>query len=127
MREIATWCHQHDTTVRLHLQVRDKYQPDLRTMHETALAARGNDRPTTGWRRRHAEAVDFVDDHGRLPDTNSSIIAEQSLAGWITVQQLAANRGELSTAKRILMGDLPGWDASPRQALLDENWRARFG
>jgi len=124
VREIATWCHQHDNTVRLHLQVREGYWPGFRAAHEEALAARGPDRPTTGWRRRHSEAAAFVAEHGRLPDPGTC--GERSLAAWITVQRLAYLRGELGARKIILMGELTGWNLSPHQARLDENWRQRF-
>lgn len=124
VREIATWCHQHDNTVRLHLQMREKYQPGLRAIHAAASAARGPDRPTTGWRRRHSEAATFLADRGRLPDP--SIPEELPLAAWVTVQRLAYLRGELGPRKIILMGELTGWNLSPHQARLDENWRQRL-
>lgn len=125
VREIARWCHQHDNTVRLHLQVRKKYWPDFQEMHEKALAARGSGLPTTGWRRRYEEAMEFLAHYGRLPDPSNSA-RERSLAAWITVQRLAARRGDLSASKLVLMGVLTGWDQSRHQLRLDARWRQRL-
>lgn len=124
VREIAHWCRQHDNTVRLHLQIREKYWPGFRSTHEAALAARGPARPTTAWRRRHAEATMFHIRNIRLPhhaDTD-----ERGLAAWITVQRTAYQQGQLSTPKIVLMGKIPGWNVSPRRRQLDEHWRSRL-
>ena len=99
VREIADRCHQKRNTVHLHLQVRERHEPGTRARHETALAARDPDRPTTGWRRRLKEAHDFLSAHGMLPRNDADTQIERSLHTWIARQRRAYHRGELSPPK----------------------------
>jgi len=91
VREIAMRCHQHDNSIRLHLKVREQYWPGLKARHETALAGRGTDIPTTLWRRRHANVKQFVAENGRLPLVG--IRNERNVAAWIASQRIAHDEG----------------------------------
>lgn len=129
VREIAEHCHRRDNTVRLHLQIRERHQPGLRAQHQTSLADRGPDRPTTGWRRRLTEAQSFHIERGRLPSYDGEP-DERSLHAWIAAQRRANNHGTLPIPKIVLMESLPGWNASPRQQQrrrqLNERWCLRL-
>lgn len=127
VREIAELCHRHDNTIRLHLQVRERHQPWLRAQHQTSLADRGPDRPTTGWRRRLKEAQSFHAERRRLPSFDGDP-AERSLHAWIAAQRRANKRGSLPLSKIVLMESLPGWKASPRhrQRQQNERWHLRL-
>lgn len=125
VREIADRCTQKRNTVHLHLQVREQYQPGLRATHDAAFAVRDPDSPTPVWRRRLKEAQDFLAIHGRLPHHDGDPV-EASLYTWISTQRRAHNRGTLSTPKIVLLGSIPGWDASNRQRELDQQWLTRL-
>lgn len=126
VREIADRCNHKRNTVHLHLQVREHYEPGLRTAHEKALAARDPDRPTTGWRRRLKEAQDFLATHGRLPRYDGDTV-ERSLHVWVGEQRRAYHRGQLSTPKIVLLGNaLSGWNIATRQLELDQHWQTRL-
>lgn len=126
MPEIAHCCHQKRVTVHLHLQIRECHEPGTRARHETALAAKDPDRPTTGWHRRLKEALDFLAVHGQIPHRDPNTQAERSLHTWIAQQRRTYRRGQLSTPKIILLGDLPGWAAVTRQRDLDQHWQTRL-
>ncbi len=119
VREISDRCHHQRNTVHRHLQVREHYQPGLRATHEAALATRNPARPSTGWRRRHQEAQDFLATHGRLPHRGGGTV-EQSLHTWLNLQQRAYHRGNLSVTKIVLLDTLPQWQGSTRQQELDQ-------
>lgn len=123
VREIADRCHRHVETIHLHLQVREKYSPGLRAIHEAALEDRGPDRPTTAWRRRLNEALAFHAARQRLPDSTAGG-AESSLARWVAIQRTMYLTGRMSAAKVILLDGLEGWQVHPRRERLDEKWRS---
>ena len=125
VREIADRCHQNVATVHLHLKVREKHQPGLRAAHEAALIERGPDRPSTKWRNRLEEVVQFQADFGRLPKSGGSSY-EQRLFRWIAVQRRAFEQGRISKAKVALLGDVSDWSINVRQQDLQERWRAKL-
>lgn len=125
IREISNWCHQNYSTVHLHLQVREKYSPGLRERHEKALDERGPNLPTTKWRNRLTEAVNFYRQNSRLP-TASQEPVEQALFIWVCHQRRLFERGEMPLSKRVLLEELPGWDQNARQLQLDQMWISRL-
>lgn len=124
-REIADLCHRGAATVHYHLQRREHYEPGFRGKHEAALAARGKNRPSTIWRRRAKEAAAFQSENGRLPRTTGSR-TERALHDWLAEQRRLLNAGELPPSKVVLLQDVAGWRADPRQLELDELWRTRL-
>ncbi|MDJ0315775.1 helicase associated domain-containing protein [Arthrobacter antibioticus] len=104
VREISDRCQKKRNTVHLHLQTREKHQLGLRAQHETALALRGSD-----WLPHY--------------DGNQT---EKSLHTWVSEQQRAYHRGELSAPKIVLMGSLPNWDVPIRPLELEQHWQSRF-
>lgn len=125
VREIADHCHQNVATVGLHLRVREQYSPGLRATHETALATRGAYRPTTQWRRRLREALEFQANHSRLPRAGGDDI-ERSLARWIADQRIAYLRGRISVPKIILLDDLNDWHIDAHRQEVDRKWRRQL-
>ncbi|MHA7225577.1 helicase associated domain-containing protein [Glutamicibacter soli] len=92
--------------------------------HESALRSRGSNRPSTRWRQRVEEAVEFQTRHGRLP-LNRGGATERSLHVWLTRQRRLFVQGMLPATKIELLKGLKGWQASPREQL-DEAWLARL-
>lgn len=126
VREIADRCHGKVATIRLHLRVRQKYAPELHTIHAIALASRGPDRPSTQWRQRLSEALIFQETHHRLPRYSPEGV-ERSLARWVATQRNLYLKGRLSATKVILLDPLRGWEANPQQQRRDEHWYAMLG
>lgn len=125
VREIADRCHQIVATVHLHLQVREKYSPGLRATHEAALARRDPDRPTTSWRRRLDEVMEFHATNQRLPSSQGEA-QEKSLAEWVASQRISYQKGKMGAAKIILLDRLPNWNVNLHQQRLDEAWKAKL-
>lgn len=125
-REIADWCQQNIATVHLHLRVREKYEPGFHAKHEAALASRDPDRPTTWWRRRLHEALEFQAAHDRLPRSDGDDV-EASLARRVADQRRAYGKGRMSVAKIILLDGLRDWASDTKQAKLDDKWRTSLG
>lgn len=121
VREIADRCHQNCSTIHLHFRVREKYEPGFHARHEAALKARGPNRPTTLWRKRASEAIDFQTAHGRLPRGDGDA-AERSLHSWLEGQRRTFERGEMPASKVVLLEDLVGWNIRTRQLELDGRW-----
>lgn len=121
-REIADRCHQNIATVHRHLRMREKYEPGFHAKHQAALASRDPDRPSTRWRQRLYEALDFQATHQRLPD-RSEDPREQSLHEWILDQRNAYRQGQMSVAKIVLLEDLQDWAVDTQRMMLDEHWR----
>lgn len=124
-REIVDLCHRSAATVHYHLQQREHYEPGFRGKHETALAARGRNHPSTSWRRRAKEVTAFQTENGRLPRATGNR-RERALHNWLAEQRKLLKTGELPPAKIILLQDIAGWEVDPRQYELDELWRSRL-
>lgn len=122
VREIAEWCHANVATVHLHLRVREKYSPGVHEIHAAALARRDPNRPSTSWRKRLAEVLDFQEAHHRLPDSRAED-AEASLARWVALQRNAYRQGRMSAVKVILLDDLRGWELDAPRQRRDDHWR----
>ena len=125
VREIADRCHKNIATIHRHVRVREKYEPGFTAKHEAALKARGTNRPSTIWRRRAREALDFQSINGRLPRSDGDP-KERSLYFWLAEQRLQFEHGVLPSTKVYLLRDLKGWDINKNKALLDEKWHARL-
>lgn len=125
-REISDLCHQVPATVYLHVRKREQYEPGYQARHEKALKSREPNRPSTKWRARATEAVEFHATHNRLP----SIAGDQeegSLYRWMAVQRRAYAKGELPESKVVLLSQLPGWNVRILQRELDLRWLMSLG
>lgn len=125
VREISDRCHQIVATVHLHLQVREEYSPGLLATHEAALARRDPDRPTTSWRRRLDEVLEFHATNQQLPSSQGQA-QEKSLAQWVASQRISYQKGKMGAAKIILLDRLPNWNVNQHQQRLDETWKAKL-
>jgi len=125
VREISDLCHWHCATIHRHFQIRERYAPGTRAKHETALAARGVDRPTVSWRKLLAEVLAFQTIHGRLPHHDGDD-TERRLHRWVLDQGRAYRNSEMSASKIILLDGLIGWSIDTRQQERDEVWRTKL-
>lgn len=124
-REIADRCHQGVATIHRHVQMREKYEPGYEAQHAAALKSRDPKRPSTAWRRRLSEALDFQAAHGRLPKWDGDP-EERVLFTWIATQRRLLEKGSLPVSKIFLMEDLADWDLRAHRRQLDERWRKRL-
>lgn len=125
VREISDLCHWQCTTIHAHFKSRERYVPGTRAKHETALAARGADRPTISWRKLLAEVLEFQKALGRLPHHNGDD-TERRLHRWVLDQGRAYRAGEMSASKIILLDGLAGWSIDTHQQELDDVWRTKL-
>ena len=125
VREIAELCHRGPATIHYHLRRRDHYEPGFRAKHETAVAARNKNRPSSTWRRQAKELAASHAERKRLP-RSAGDQAERSLNHWLAAQRKELQSGQLPAAKIMHLQDVPDWHIDPRQRELDERWSERF-
>lgn len=123
-REIADLCHANIATVHLHMKTREKYEPGFNELHADALRSRGNGRPSTKWRRRAQETVEFVAKHKELPQ-RSGDLEELSLHNWLSRQRNLRAKGQLSRSKIEILQQLGEWYVSP-QRIREITWLGRL-
>jgi hypothetical protein len=123
--KIAEVCGAAVTTVRYHLQIAAKQDPDLRVEH--AAAAPVKVPSDTALQRMH-EVVAFYRMEGRLPAAHANSSHEQTLASWLYRRRKESAAGTLSPALRDGLGVIRGWDqASCRKAEDEARWQRRLG
>lgn len=125
VREISDRCHANVATIHRHLRVREKYDPNLRTIHASALVSRDADKPSTRWRHRLAQVLAFQEDNHQLPSSNAEGV-ERSLGRWVALQRNSYRKGRMSAAKTSLLSELADWDIDAQQQRRDDQWRTRL-
>ena len=125
-REIADRCHQNFATIHAHFQTRERYEPGIRAKHEAALAARGANRPTTQWRKKLAEVLEFQKTHDRHPHHEGDEESERRLHRWRLEQRRAYGNRLMPAPKIAFLEDLVGWNNDAHQQELDDAWRTRL-
>ncbi|SEE29122.1 IclR helix-turn-helix domain-containing protein [Arthrobacter alpinus] len=125
VREISDLTGRPLSTVHRHLQVRQIYDDEIRSIHDAANAARDPGWPTTHWQRRYKATQIFLAANARLPAVGSDE-EESSLARWVAHQRALHIRGELPDIQITLMDMLPGWTYREPSVNRDEHWRHRL-
>lgn len=97
-REIADRRHQNVATIHALFQTRERYEPGIHAKHEAALAAWGAKGPTSQWRKKLAEVLEFQKTHCRLPHHEGDE-AERRLHRWV-LEQRRAYRNRLCQLRR---------------------------
>ena len=113
------------TTVRYHLQVAKKLEPELEAEHAAALPKPVG--PSTAVLRMMQDVVDFYGTCGRLPSAHVKSPREATLGRWLYLRRREAQAGTLSPAVRDGLDVIPGWDlASKRKAEDEARWQKRL-
>ena len=73
------------------------------------------------WEDRYRELKAFVKAHGNYPNSHSPDLEESGLGDWACKQRLAYHEGTLTTGRRELLEQLPGWRWKARTQW-DENY-----
>ncbi|WP_364397705.1 helicase associated domain-containing protein [Pseudarthrobacter sp. LMD1-1-1.1] len=103
-----------DSTVRYHLAIAARTEPDIKAEHKAARGAAT--RPTAGGLKNMADTISFYEREGRLPSSGGCMPRERALASWLLSRSRAAARGTLSPAYREGLAAIPGWDKQPTRA-----------
>jgi hypothetical protein len=113
------------TTVRYHLQVAKKLEPELEAEHAAALPKRV--KPPAAALRMMQDVVDFYGTRGRLPSAHAKSPGEATLGRWLYRRRREAQAGILSPDVRDGLDVIPGWDlASKRKAEDEARWQQRL-
>ncbi|MBD1540592.1 Helicase associated domain protein [Pseudarthrobacter oxydans] len=113
------------TTVRYHLQVAKKLEPELETEHAAALPR--SEGPSTAFLTMMQDVVDFYGTCGRLPSAHAKSPHEATLGRWLYLRRREAQAGTLSPAVRDRLDVIPGWGlASKRKAEDEARWQKRL-
>lgn len=113
------------TTVRYHLQVAKKLEPELEVEHEAALPR--PEGPSASVLQMMQDVVDFYGTCGRLPSARAKSSREATLGRWLYLRRREAQAGTLSPAVRDGLDVIPGWDrASKRKAEDEARWQQRL-
>ncbi|MGN7150736.1 helicase associated domain-containing protein [Arthrobacter sp. SAFR-179] len=103
-----------DSTVRYHLGIAARADPDLKAEHKAASGPVS--RATAGGLQNMADTISFYEREGRLPSSSGYTPRERALASWLVSRSRAAARGTLSPAYREGLAVIPGWDRQPTRA-----------
>jgi hypothetical protein len=117
-----------ETTVRYHLQIAARAEPNIRQEHKAALAPAPPRTPEAGLRNL-ADVIDFreTEGQGRLPSTHGKSARERALGAWLARRRRQASEGALSPAYRAALAVIPGWDRpSTRKAEDEARWQQRL-
>jgi Helicase associated domain len=102
------------STVRYHLRIAARADPDIQAQHKTA---RGPVNPATaGGLQNMADTISFYERECRLPSSGGYTARERALASWLLSRARAAARGTLSPVYREGLAVIPGWDRQPNRA-----------
>jgi hypothetical protein len=113
------------TTVRYHLQVAKKIEPELAAEHAAALPKPVG--PSSAVLQMMEDVVAFYRADGRLPSARAKSHQEATLGRWHYLRRKEARQGTLSPALRDGLDVLPDWDqASPKKAEDEARWQKRF-
>lgn len=113
------------TTVRYHLQVAKKLEPELEAEHAAALPR--PEGPSASVLQMMQDVVDFYGTCGRLPSAHAKSPREATLGRWLYLRRREAQAGTLSPAVRDGLDVIPGWDlASKRKAEDEARWQQRL-
>lgn len=113
------------TTVRYHLQVAKKLEPELEAEHAVALPKRLG--PSAAALRMMQDVVDFYGTCGRLPSAHAKSPREATLGRWLYLRRREAQAGTLSPVVRDGLDVITGWDlASKRKAEDEARWQQRL-
>lgn len=114
------------TTVRYHLQVAKKIEPDLEAEHAAALPEKASG-PSEATLRKMQDLISFYGTEGRLPVAHAKSPQEQALNSWLYHRRRESAQGTLSPALRDGLDVIPGWyQASPRKAEDEARWQQRL-
>ena len=103
-----------ESTVRYHLRIAARTDPDIPAEHKTA---RGAVSPATaGGLQNMADTISFYEREGRPPSSSGYTARERALASWLLSRSRAAARGTLSPVYHEGLAVIPGWDKQPTRA-----------
>lgn len=124
--KIAAGAGVAETTVRYHMAIAARRDPDLRAQHTAALP-QAAPRLTAAGQRNLEDILAFYESEGRLPVSGRSR-RESTLAEWLTRRRKQAAAGVLSPAYVQALGTIPGWlDESTKRDADAARWRQRLG
>jgi hypothetical protein len=113
------------STVRYHLSLAVKAQPELRDEHKAALVA--VTRQTSAGLQNMDDVIAFHQTEGRLPTTGGKTARERALGVWLHRRRQDAMVGALSPAYIESLSAIPGWEvSSTRQADNEARWGRRL-
>jgi hypothetical protein len=112
--KIASTAGVAGSTVRYHMRVAARADPDIQAQHKAARGAVS--RATAGGLQNMADAISFYEREGRLPSSGGYSARERALASWLLSRSRAAAAGTLSNAYREGLAAIPGWDRQPTRA-----------
>lgn len=122
--EIAHHCHAQYATVRLHLQVREQYEPGLRATHEQAFDARPKQWANATWISYFEQVAHYVSETGAFPDVTRPETSK--LGFWLGTQRSLEKTGKLTERKRQALNMLGDWKTTNAKRSRDKQWRERL-
>jgi Helicase associated domain len=102
------------STVRYHLRIAARADPDIQAQHKIARGPVSQ--VTAGGLQNMADTISFYEKEGRLPSSGGHTARERALASWLLSRSRAAARGTLSPAYRDGLAVIPDWDRQPTRA-----------
>ncbi|MEW1810476.1 helicase associated domain-containing protein [Pseudarthrobacter phenanthrenivorans] len=122
--KIAAGAGVAETTVRYHLAIAARQEPDVRAEHKAALPV-ARQRLTAAGRRNLDDIITFYQAEGRLPARRSP--REKAMAAWLHRRRQEAAQGTLSPVYAKALDVIPGWSRRSRKQADDEaRWKRRL-
>lgn len=123
---IAALAGTAQTTVRYHLQIAARADPNIREDHKAALAPQAP-RTSAAGLRNLADVLAFHQSQNRLPVSHGKSFRERALAAWLANRRRQYAEGTLSSAYRDALAVIPGWHKpSTRKTEDNQRWQQRL-
>lgn len=122
--KIAAAAGAPETTVRRHLAIAARQNPELRAAHKAAASKPR--RVTAPGQKNLNEVLSFHEAEGRLPSRRTD--RERALATWLQRRRREAADGTLSPAYARALVSIPNWREQPTRRAADKvRWTQRLG
>lgn len=123
--KIAAGAGAAESTVRYHLAIAAKVEPQIRDVHRKATPV--PTRITAAGRQNLADVLTLYRGEGRLPTTWGSTARERALGIWLHRRRLDAAKGVLSPIYKEGLEVIPAWHhASTKKADDEARWKQRL-